>query len=157
MAEFNPNSATTTNLAGVVPDFIVNAKALDTSTTLGEEQFHYFDKATQNYGYYFEIPDINCAANALATWTVSRGYATEDDLTKVYLDHVTGMGKDTFSQIMWNHEVVKLVVGDAFCELKYKDDVLINMIPISPERVRICPSRICPCDPRLSDISCSHR
>jgi hypothetical protein len=138
MAEFNPNSATTTNLTGVVPDFIVNQRALDAANPTGEkEQYWYFDKATRNFGYYFEIPEINCAANALATWTVSRGYTTDDTRLKIILEHITGMGKDTFSQIMWNHEVVKVVVGDAFIELKYKDDLLINMIPISPERVRI--------------------
>jgi len=50
---------------------------------------------------------------------------------------VTGMGKDTFDQVIWNHEVVKLIVGDAFMEIKQEDGVIINLIPISPERVRV--------------------
>jgi hypothetical protein len=39
MAEFNPNSATTTNFTDTVPDFIVNAKALDIANPSKEEYF----------------------------------------------------------------------------------------------------------------------
>ena len=40
---------------------------------------------------------------------------------------------------MWNHEVTKLVVGDAFMEIvkNKKGDIILNLIPISPERVKI--------------------
>jgi hypothetical protein len=38
---------------------------------------------------------------------------------------------------MWNHEVVKLICGDAFIEFKRKEERIVNMVPISPERVRI--------------------
>ena len=137
MAELNLSSATTTNFTGVVPDFIVNQKALDAASPNADETYWYFDKATTYYGYYLTIPEIFSAANALATWTVSRGWQTENTQLKVELDHVKGNGKDSFSQIMWNHEVVKLIVGDAFCEIKRKDNTIINMIPISPERVRV--------------------
>jgi hypothetical protein len=57
---------------------------------------------------------------------------------KAQLDHVTGDGKDSFEQMMWNHEVTKVVVGDAFIEVKKnKKGVILNMIPISPERIRL--------------------
>lgn len=137
MAELNPNSATTTNFTATVPDFIVAAKALDAATPNGEFFYWYFDKATQNFGYYAQIPEIFSAANALATWSVGKGWDTPNLLLKQELDHVTGMGKDTFEQLIWNHEVVKLIVGDAFCEIKRKENKIINMIPISPERIRI--------------------
>lgn len=137
MGELNISAATTTNFTAAVPDFIVAQKALDAASPNQDETYWYFDKATVNYGYYLQIPEIFSAANALATWTVSRGWKAKDTLTKVYLDHVRGMGKDTFTQIMWNHEIVKLVCGDAFIECKRKDGELINMIPISPERIRV--------------------
>lgn len=138
MAELNISSATTTNFEGQVPDFIVNAQALDAANQNQDEHYHYFANATTYYGYYLKIPEIFSAANALATWSVSRGWETEDTLTEVILNKVMGMGKDSFNQIMWNHEVIKLVVGDAFCEIKRNDKgTLINLIPISPERVRI--------------------
>ena len=137
MAELNPKSATTTDFTNVVPDFIVNAKALDVAQNNGSEfHYHYFDKAPQNFGYYFQIPEIFSAANAMANYSVGLGWSTQDMNLKIELEHVTGMGKDSFDQVMWNHEVVKLIVGDSFAEVKRKDNKIINIIPISPERVR---------------------
>lgn len=137
MAELNISQATTTNFSGTVPDFIVQSKALDNANPDGIETYYYFDKATQYMGYYFGISEVFNAANALATWAVARGWKAKDPQTKVELDHVRGMGKDTFTQIMWNHVVTKLIVGDAFIEVKRKDGTIVNMINISPERVRI--------------------
>ena len=137
MAELNLSSATTTDFKNQVPDYIVNQKALDVASPNEEETYHYFDKATTYYGYYLTIPEIFSAANALATWTVSRGWEAESTPLKLELDHVKGMGKDSFTQIMWNHEVVKLIVGDAFIEVKRDGQRILNMIPISPERIRI--------------------
>jgi phage pi2 protein 07 len=136
--ELSLGSATTTNLKGVVPDFIVSSKALDVASEGKDGVYHhYFDKATQNFGYYSQIPEIFSAANALATWAVGRGWSTQDKLLEQELLHVSGMGQDTIDQIFWNQEVVKLIVGDAFTEVKREDNIIINMIPISPERIRI--------------------
>ena len=116
--KYEIGSATTTDFTNQVPDFIVESKALDNANPQPDEYYWYFDKATEYLGYYYTIPEISSAANALATWAVSRGYETEDTTTKVILDNVFGMGKDTFETIMFNHEVIKLIVGDAFCEVK---------------------------------------
>ena len=138
MAELDLSNATTTNID--VPDFIVEAKALDVDNDDGETIW-YFSDARQNMGYYSEIPEINSAANTLATWAFSKGVDYEDENTKQEFEHVSGRGNDTFQTLMWNHEVVKLVVGDAFMEIVWEDDdetkALANLIPISPERVRI--------------------
>ena len=135
MAEFDLNNATTTTIS--VPDFIVDAKVLDVANAKGET-FWYFSAAAQNMGYYSEIPEINSAANTLSTWSTSRGHTTEDKLMDVILPKIDGMGKDSFETLMWNHLVMKFVVGDAFMEIKRNDNgTLVNMIPISPERVRI--------------------
>lgn len=134
MAELDLKKATTTEIS--VSDFIVDSKTLDTTNSSGET-FWYFSDATQNMGYYSEIPEINSAANTLTTWAFGNGWEVEDPKLKAELEHVVGMGKDTFAKIIWNHEIIKLIVGDAFIEVKRKDDIIINMIPISPERVRI--------------------
>ena len=137
MADFNLSQATTTDFKNQVPDFIVAAKALDQASDNKEEFFHYFDRAPELFGYYFSIPEIYSAANALATWAFGKGWETEDKNMQSQLEHVSGMGKDTINQIYWNHGVVKLVVGDSFIEVKKKNGKIINKIPISPERVRI--------------------
>lgn len=138
MAEFNLSNTTTAGLTAV-PDFIVQAKALDNSNDGNEETFTYFDDAPTLFGYYFNHPQVSSPINSLSTWSVSRGWETRDFAMKAQLDHVTGMGKDTFETLMWNHEVVKLVVGDSFMEMIMNKNktIILNMIPISPERVRI--------------------
>ena len=138
MAEFDLNKATTTNFTANVPNFIVESKALDIANADKSETYVYFDKAPTYFGYYFNHPQVSSPINSLTTWTVSRGWTTEDPQLQAELEHVTGMGKDTFETVLWNHEAVKLIVGDAFLEvIRNKSGLLLNLIPISPERVRI--------------------
>lgn len=131
------DSATTTTGLTKIPDFIVDQKALDAQNAGNDETYWYFDKATENWGYYHDIPEIFSAANAMATWTTGRGILVRDPAMKAQLDHVRGLGTDSFQEILWNHEVTKLVIGDAFLEVVKPNEILLNLIPISPERVRI--------------------
>ena len=125
------NQATTTDFRNQVPNFIVESKALDIASPNVTESYVYFDKATEDFGYYLNHPQVSSPINALSAWTTGRGWTTEDMRMKAQLDHVSGDGKDTFDQIMWNHEVIKLEVGDAFMEVKRgKTKVIVNMIPI---------------------------
>ena len=137
MAEYNLNNATQVGLTNI-PDFIMDAMSLDTDND-GSETVHYFTEATTNLGYYANDPIVNSAANGMATWAFGRGVEYDDPATKAEFEHFTGRGNDTFSTIMWNHEVMKLVVGDAFMEIvrARKGDLILNLVPISPERVRV--------------------
>jgi len=137
MANLDLNNATTTDFSSQVPDFIVDSMALDVANADGSETYVYFDKATENFGYYFNHPQVSSPINSLATWSVGRGWKADDPTLKVQLEHVTGMGKDTFDTVMWNHEVVKLAVGDSFMEIVKEKNILLNLIPISPERVKV--------------------
>jgi len=134
---YNLSNATTTDFTNQVPDFIVESKNLDVANSDGSETYVYFDKAPENFGYYFNHPQVSSPINSLATWAVSRGWKTEDAETKIILENITGQGKDTFDTIMWNHEVVKLACGDAFMEVVRNKKKIINLIPISPERVKV--------------------
>ena len=135
MANLNLSNATTTEIS--VPDFIVDSKALDVVNASGETMW-YFSDAKQNMGYYSEIPEINSAANTLSTWSVSRGYEAEEELMGFILSNIDGMGKDSFETLMWNHLVMKFIVGDSFMEIiRNKNGTLVNLIPISAERVRV--------------------
>jgi hypothetical protein len=139
MADLNLSRATTVGLTGV-PDFIMAAKALDTDNASGDT-ITYFTNAITDMGYYNNDPIVFSAANALATWAFGKGWVAEDKNTTQELEHVSGRGNDTFSTIMWNHEVIKLIVGDAFLEIIWEDNdntkAIANLVPISPERVRI--------------------
>ena len=87
MATLDPSSATTTNMTGTVPDFIVNAMALDAANPSGEESYCYFPNATKYYGYYLTIPEIFSAANAMATWAFGAGWSTDDMILEQELKH----------------------------------------------------------------------
>ena len=138
MAELNLSQATTTNFTGTVPDFIVNARNLDSVSPSQEITYVYFPDAAKYYGLYLQIPEIFNAANALSTWSVSRGWKASDPTLKAQLDHIRGVGNESFTKIMWNHEVQKLVTGDAFIEVKRNDkQQILNMLNISTERVRV--------------------
>ena len=143
MAELNISSATTTDFSNTVPDFIVAAKALDAANPNQSETYLYFEDATKMLGYAYNIPEIFNAASALCTWAVNRGWKALNPQTKAELDHVRGVGNQTFTQLMWSHIFVKLVIKDSFLEIKRgKNDIILNMIAISPERIRVVFSKV---------------
>lgn len=140
MAEFDLKNTTQVGLTEI-PDFIMDAKSLDTESD-SEETTHYFENAVKDMGYYANDPIVFSAANGLATWAFGKGWTSENKKTVSEFEHITGRGNDTFGQIMWNHEVIKLIVGDAFMQIIRNDrgNIIINLVPISPERVRIISS-----------------
>lgn len=138
MSELNISQATTTNFTSAVPDFIVKAKALDAANHNLEFTYKYFPKAPEHFGYYFGIPEVYSASNSVAIWAINRGWKAKNGDTKIDLDHVSGDGKDNFTSLSYQHVIVTMIVGDAFMEIKRNDKGrLVNMVPISPERVRV--------------------
>jgi len=137
MAEYNLSNATTTDFTNQVPDFIVESMALDIANADGSETFVYYDKAIENFGYYFHHPQVASRTNALCTWAYGQGWTTDDANLKVILPKISGNGKETFDEIIWNHGNVKLGHGDAFIEIiRTEQNKLANLINISPERVK---------------------
>jgi len=135
MAILNANKSTITTTT--VRDYEVDANSLDYSSSDGET-FWEFNEATNNFGYYFSIPELKKAIDILATWTAGKGWEASSELSKVELEHLSGWGEDTFQSILWNLIVTKKIVGDAFAEIiRNKGGDLINLKPISPERVRL--------------------
>lgn len=136
MAIYDLSHASTTSLNTDLEDYSVDANALDYVSS-EKETYWTFDEATKNFGYYKEIPELKAAIDALAIWTVGKGYEVDSPLDKVILEHIKGWGQDTFQSILQSMIVIKKIVGDAFCEIIKKGDVLVNLKPISPERVRL--------------------
>lgn len=138
MAEFNLSKATTTDFTSQVPDFIVEAMALDIANDNKEETFVYFDKAEENFGYQFNHPQVASRLNALCTWAYKQGWTSEDPDMEIILPKIDGNGKETFDEIIWNHGNIKLGHGDAFILIiRNKKRTLVNLINISPERVKV--------------------
>ena len=130
-------SATTTDFTNTVPNFVVESMSLDIANSDGSETFVYYDKATQNYGYQLQHPQIASRLNSLCTWAYKQGWSTKSKSQELSLIGIDGNGKESFGSIIWNHGNIKLGHGDAFCEIIRSDSgALVNLINISPERVK---------------------
>lgn len=128
MANLNPNSSTTIDLSGH-SDYSVTSVVPDSSQS--DEHRWVNDKASEYLGYYKSIPELKKAIDALANWTVGKGYTTNPE-TEVLLEHIRGWGEDTFESIIWNMIVSKKIFGDAFAEIirDEKSEKIINFKPL---------------------------
>ena len=136
---FTLNSATASNMENNVDNFSVAAVQTDAATGMKETEWMNA-KATQYFGYYKTIPELKKAIDTLATWTVGKGYETEDARTQVILEHITGWGEDSFNSIIWNLFVDKKVYGDAFAEIiraDNKEKTLLNLKVLDPAKIKI--------------------
>ena len=137
MAELDMSKSTTTNMSNNVRDFSVNSQSLDAAGESKETVWE-FTEAKKNIGYYKSIPELKKAIDILATWTVGKGWETELYGDTILLENLKGWGEDTIQSILWNMIVMKKIVGDSFAEIVRDDEGnLINLKPISPERIRI--------------------
>ncbi len=133
---YNLSNATTTDFSSEVPDFIVESMSLDVANSDGET-FVYYDKATENYGYYYNHPQVASPINAIPIWAFGQGWTTPDKIMEVILKKIDGNGKEVFDAIIQNHSRVEIGHGDAFTEIIRNDKgTLVNLINISPERVK---------------------
>lgn len=136
MSELNPSASTNTNIDGTYTDYQVPSYSLDHQQQ--NENIVYFKDATKHMGYYFNIPQVKALVDALGKWVVGKGWSVKTNKEKVILENITGWGEDTIDNIFWNMIVVKKICGDAFAEIiRNKSGTLINLKPISPERVRL--------------------
>jgi len=136
MAEpYDISKATTTDFKNTVTNVSVDVKSLDYSNDGKDVTKWSYDKATQNFGYYKTIPAIKRSADALYLWAFGKGYEASDEV-RTELDGIKGWGEDSFQSILQNMGVMKKIVGDAFAEIIRNGSRIINLKPISPERVR---------------------
>ena len=138
MADYDMSKSTTTDLDSNLDNFEVSPQTLDRGENDGENEFE-FPEATTQIGYYKEIPEFKKAVDALATWTVGRGYEVEDPGSEDVIDHLSGRGGEDFVSIMWNMLVMKKIIGDSFAEIVRVGDEgkIANLKPISAERMKI--------------------
>jgi hypothetical protein len=88
-------------------------------------------------GYYKKIPELQISIDAKATWTIGKGYKS-NEITQLALMEIKGHGKDTFNSILENMVRVYHIGGDAFCEIiRDNDGKLINLKPLNPGNIKI--------------------
>jgi hypothetical protein len=120
-------------MKSTVTDYSVARATIDSPHT---NLYQDFPNSDEYLGYYKKIPELKKAIDALAIWTVGKGYSC-GAYDRVRLASFTGYGEDTFVSILWNMIVQKKVLGDAFAEIVYVDDVLTNIKPLYTGDMRI--------------------
>jgi len=96
---------------------------------------------TTQYGYYKKIPELKCAIDALATWTIGKGFKS-NEITEMALSTINGWGKDTFNTILENQTRVAKIGGDSYAEIIRDDEGnLINIKPLDPGVIQIVANR----------------
>lgn len=129
------NLALSTTATNTIQDYKAPLRNTDGVTGIDEQKYEN-EKFTEYFGYYLEHPELKKPTDMLATYTVSKGYEC-DPRTKVILEHITGMGEDTFESLMWNMIVIKKINGDSYAEIVREDNndptsKLLNIKPLNP-------------------------
>jgi len=131
------SNAATSNLTTTVTDISVSSLMTDGAT--GQDEFTWQNtKWSEYWGYFNSIPELKSALLMKATWDVGKGY-TCDTETSVILDHVSGWGKDTFLDILFNMDLISRLAGDSYAEIirDKETDLLLNLKVLDPGSIKI--------------------
>lgn len=136
----NLNSAKASDLTNAVEDFEIPALNVDSAGD--QKETEWMNSNWQTYwGAFNSFADLKSAMIMKATWNVGKGYTT-DEVTKAILENLTGWGKDTFLDIIFNMELIKRVGGDAYAEIiRNKAGTLVNLKPLDPGTIKIIVNR----------------
>ena len=136
MAETDIGSTDISDLANAETKFSVDAQQTDAGGDQKETEYMN-TKWSQQLGYYKEIPELAAAIDAKATWTVGKGFQS-NEITQMLLMSIKGWGTDTFNTILENMIRTYHVGGDAYCEIiRDPDGNLINLKPLDTGSMKI--------------------
>lgn len=141
MGSLDINKAESSDLTNAVTNWDITQKSTDGIGRNDETEWVNSEFSTY-WGAFNEIPELKSAILTKAIWIVGKGWEADAE-TKVILDHISGWGKDTFDDVIYNMEVMKRVAGDAFAEIirDEKTGILINLKPLDPASIKIIVDR----------------
>ena len=132
--------ASASDLTTAMTDYSVDTQETDGAFNQKETSYTNTEWA-QQLGYYKTIPENRAVIDAKATWTVGKGFEADARVTML-LEHVEGMGLDTFNTILENMIRTYNIGGDAFAEIIRDDDGdLLNLKPLDPSVMTIVVDR----------------
>jgi hypothetical protein len=136
MPETNITNSSIGDFQNTITDFSVASVNTDAAT--GEKETIWINSNWPKYlGYYKTIPELAAAIDAKATWTIGKGFKS-NEITWLALSTIKGWGKDTFNTILENAVRTYHIGGDAFCEIiRNNEGRLINLKPLDPGTIRI--------------------
>jgi len=140
MGNLDIGEAISSDLTNAIKDYSVDSETTDGVGDQKETTFT-FEKWEQYLGYYKKIPELRAVIDAVATWTVGKGFIA-DEVTTMILDDIKGFGADTFNTILENAIRTYYINGDAFIEIiNDNENNLLNLKPHDPSTIRIHANR----------------
>jgi len=140
MPDTNIGSADYGDFKNTITDYSVDSVNTDGPDDQTET---YYDNVnwSQWLGYYKKIPELAAAIDAKATWTIGKGFKS-NEVTEIALSNIRGWNKDSFNTILENCIRTYHIGGDSFCEIiRDKKNKLVNLKPLDPGTIRIVANR----------------
>ena|SRR3990167_4188094 len=132
----NIGAATASNLSTVVADVTVAPLQQDSAGSQ-EETIWQNNEWTQQWAWFNNVPEFHAAMLMKAIWVCGKGYEADPETT-VILENISGTGKETFEDVLFNMCLISRVAGDAFAEIMEDEDGnLLNLKPLDPGSMRI--------------------
>jgi len=125
------------NMSTVVTDINITPVQPDIPSNADETTYQNMEW-TEQYGYFLEADDFQSALMMQSVWTVGKGY-TADSETTIILDHISGFGKESFHDIIFNMNLTAHLAGDSYAEI-IKDEetnTILNLKLIDPGTMKI--------------------
>lgn len=99
------------------------------------------DLWAEQWGAFTEVAEYQNTLLMMGKWNTGKGWDTDPE-TEVILNNFDGWGKDTFSDIMLNLDVMSIAAGDSFAHIIRVDQhdrasKIVNLKPLNPGRMRI--------------------
>lgn len=140
MPQTDISTSTISNMKDNVTDYSVDTMQTDGVSDQPETTWT-FEKWTQYFGYYKQIPELKSSIDAIAKWTIGKGFVS-DAPTTALLGNIKGYGEDTFNTILKNLIVVRQIGGDAFAEvIRNEKGTLLNVKPLDTGAMKIVVDR----------------
>lgn len=137
MARLNIDNASLTNYSGIGK---YRVAARDTDGISGQKETVWTNTRWRTqWGLFTEVAELQNAITMKSLWNMGKGW-TADPENRVQLMKISGWGKDTFDDILFNMDVMSMVAGDSYAHIiRNKDDKekrVINLKPLNPGSIR---------------------
>jgi len=132
--ELNINQASTSDYTNTIsfqsPSATTDGASISGETTWSNENW------SKYWGWFNTNPELKSAIIMKAIWDTGKGF-TCDSRTEGILKRMIGWGKDTFSDILLNLNIVRYIGGDAYAEIiRNENGTLLNLKPLDPSTMR---------------------
>ena len=140
MVDRDISAAEIGNKLNTQDDFSVDQVDTDGAQDQKETTYHNTNWS-QQLGYYKKIPELKASIDALATWTIGKGFKS-NEITEMVLSTIKGFGKDTFNTILENLTRVAKIGGDSYAEIiRDEKGNLVNLKPLDTGSIQIVANR----------------